>query len=140
MSRRGPLSSVSELTIEGQFTDAQRIISRGLLHKTSDIPGVGRDPPGHTGARALDPTDERGWETERSRFYSGRAEARLRGHGGRPAGFQGASRSRHNFFGLGAADGTHRRVNVFLTWINQPVVPIAALCSGRTARDTGVLR
>ena len=126
MSRRGPLSSVSELTIEGQFTDARQIISRGLLHKTSDIPGVGRDPPGHTGARALDPTDERG----ALRFYSGRAEARLRGHGGRPAELQGASRSRHNFFGLGAADGTHRRVNVFLTWINQPVVPIAASARG----------
>src|SRR3981189_1203059 len=29
--------------------------------------GVGRDP-GHTGAPALDPTDERGWETERCRM------------------------------------------------------------------------
>jgi hypothetical protein len=28
----------------------------------------GSGPPGHTGAPALDPTDERGWETERCRM------------------------------------------------------------------------
>ena len=28
----------------------------------------GSEPPGHAGAPALDPTDERGWETERCRM------------------------------------------------------------------------
>ena len=44
----------------------------GNPHVACDVEGAGDvvwvGTPGHTGAPALDPTDERGWETERCRM------------------------------------------------------------------------